>query len=61
MTMKQTVCWDSPCVYGKPICCLECYAFKNCPERCDQIDCEVWKEKEDEAQVQKRGRIKRKA
>lgn len=54
MKEKETkiLCWDSPCVYGKPICCLECYAFDNCPERCDQITCEVWELKGNEKEIQ---------
>lgn len=45
---NNVVCWDSPCSYGKPICCLQCLAFTGCPEGCDQTDCETWEEFEDE-------------
>lgn len=49
--MKTITCWDSPCVYGKPVCCLECYSFENCPERCDQLECR--KEMIEEAEREK--------
>lgn len=41
---KAVVCWDSPCDFGKPICCLYCEAFHGCIQSCDQTDCETWKE-----------------
>lgn len=41
---KAVICWDSPCDFGKPICCLYCEAFHGCTQSCDQTDCETWKE-----------------
>ena len=45
---KAVVCWDSPCDFGKPICCLQCEAFHGCIQSCDQTDCETWKEFEED-------------
>ena len=41
---NAVICWDSPCDFGKPICCLQCEAFHGCIQSCDQTDCETWKE-----------------
>ena len=41
---QAAICWDSPCDFGKPICCLQCEAFHGCIQSCDQTDCETWKE-----------------
>ena len=48
MLRSEVLCWDSPCEFEKPICCLQCEAFQSCPESCDQFQCETWKEFEDD-------------